>query len=126
MMSKPSKYRRKLAKSIANASWSGFTTKLEYKAESAGILVKKVNPAYTTQTCSDCGIIKKKMLEERIHNCPCGLIIDRDINAALNILKLGQEMPEVKPVERKASTSRFRRKASLFKEAGTIPLSASA
>ena len=52
-----------------------------------------VNPKNTTQTCSGCGEIVKKDLSVRIHNCPhCGLVLDRDLNAALNILALGRRV----------------------------------
>jgi putative transposase len=59
-----------------------------YKAESAGCRVVFVNPEGTTQQCSQCGIIVPKTLADRVHNCPsCGLVLDRDLNAARNILK---------------------------------------
>jgi putative transposase len=79
-----------MAKSILDASWNRFRTYITYKAASAGRKVVLVNPAYTSQMCSGCGTIVKKDLSERIHNCPkCGLVIDRDLNAAKNILRLG-------------------------------------
>ena len=60
---------------------------LDYKAMEAGVEIVTVNPAYTSQVCSACGCIVEKKLSERTHNCPeCGLTIDRDVNAALNIL----------------------------------------
>ena len=56
-------------------------------AESAGRTLVEVNPAYTSQTCSSCGHVAKKTLKERWHHCPiCGLSLDRDTNAAFNIL----------------------------------------
>jgi putative transposase len=77
-----------LAQSIADAGWGTFFTILKYKAENAGRIVIAVDPKNTSQICSDCGCIVKKDLSIRIHNCPaCGLVIDRDINAARNILK---------------------------------------
>lgn len=79
-----------MAKSVLDASWNRFRTYVTYKAESAGRKVILVNPAYTSQMCSDCGSIVKKGLSERVHNCPkCGLIMDRDLNASKNILRLG-------------------------------------
>ncbi len=77
------------ARNIMDASWSNFLQMLKYKAESAGISFVKVNPRDTTSKCYKCGTIVKKPLYERIHKCACGLEIDRDYNAALNILKLG-------------------------------------
>ncbi len=60
---------------------------LDYKAIEAGVEIVKVNPAHTSQVCSACGCMVEKKLSERTHNCPeCGLTIDRDVNAALNIL----------------------------------------
>ena len=78
-----------LAKSISDASWSRFIEYTSYKAESAGKRVILVNPRNTSQTCSNCGVIVKKNLSVRTHKCLCGLVLDRDINAAINILRLG-------------------------------------
>ena len=81
---------KRLSKSINDASWNLFINNLIYKAEDAGRLIKLVNPAYTSQDCSNCSYRVKKKLSERIHNCPnCGLKIDRDLNAAKNILRIG-------------------------------------
>ena len=82
----------KLARSIANASWNSFFQKLEYKAESAGILFRKVRPHGTSQGCSRCGNMVKKSLAQRTHSCDsCGLVMDRDHNAAVNIRQRGIE-----------------------------------
>ena len=76
-----------LAKSIADVSWSMFRTALTQKAESAAREVIAVNPAYTSQDCHACGYRAKKKLSERWHNCPmCTASLDRDTNAAINIL----------------------------------------
>ncbi|RSD34068.1 MAG: transposase, partial [Methanohalophilus sp.] len=76
-----------LSKSIHDASWSNLIQFTKYKAEEAGKFVKLVNPCNTSQICSNCGQNVKKSLATRTHNCPhCGLIIDRDHNAAINIL----------------------------------------
>ncbi len=81
-----------LAKSIADAGWSAFLAILTFKAESAGKRVHAVNPAYTSQACSGCGVLVSKGLSVRWHECPdCGTSLHRDHNAALNILRLGQE-----------------------------------
>jgi putative transposase len=77
-----------LAKSIADASWSAFFDQLSCKAEEAGRRVIKVNPAYTSQTCSACGHRQKMPLTERVYHCPCCLLsIDRDLNARTNAKK---------------------------------------
>ena len=76
-----------LAKSVNDAAWAKFRFHLAAKAESAGRRVIAVNPRNTTQECSTCGAIVKKTLAQRVHSCDkCGLILDRDHNAALNIL----------------------------------------
>jgi putative transposase len=77
----------KLAKSIADAAWSSFFTHLLSKAEEAGREVVRVNPAYTSQTCSECKHRQEMPLSVRVYECPnCGLIIDRDHNGSMNIL----------------------------------------
>jgi len=79
-----------LAKSITDAAWSGFFDKLFSKAEEAGRTAIKVNPAYTSQDCSRCHHRQVMPLSERVYHCPCCLlVIDRDLNAALNIRALG-------------------------------------
>ena len=79
-----------LAKHIADVAWNKLTTITDYKAEWAGKRVEFVNPRNTSQMCSGCGKIVKKELSERTHSCPfCGLVLDRDHNAAINILRLG-------------------------------------
>lgn len=79
-----------LSKSIHDSSWRLFMDLLSYKAEDAGRKLIKINPAYTSQDCSECGYRVKKKLSDRIHNCPnCGLVIDRDLNASKNILRIG-------------------------------------
>src|SRR6266702_5998080 len=80
-----------LAKSIHDASWSEFFNKLAAKAEEAGRKYIAVNPAYTSQDCSRCHHRQKMPLSERTYHCPCCLLsIDRDLNAALNILSVGR------------------------------------
>src|SRR3989440_10564091 len=79
-----------LAKSIHDASWTGFFDRLSSKAEEAGRTCVKVNPAYTSQDCSRFHHRQKMPLSERMYHCPCCLLsIDRDLNAALNIKALG-------------------------------------
>ncbi len=96
-----------LAKSISDASWSMFRTILTQKAESAAREVIAVDPAYTSQDCHACGYRAKKKLSERWHFCPnCSASLDRDTNAAINILNLaigknlnGITLSQVTPVE---------------------------
>jgi putative transposase len=80
-----------LAKGISDAGWGAFLTILAFKAASAGKRVQAVDPAFTSQVCSGCGVIVTKGLSVRWHSCPdCGTNLHRDHNAALNILRLGQ------------------------------------
>jgi len=79
-----------LSKSIMDAAWRKLIHHTTYKAEEAGRVVVLVDPKNTSQICSKCGKIVQKDLYIRIHDCPsCGLRIDRDLNAAINILRLG-------------------------------------
>ncbi len=81
---------RRLAKSISDAGWRAFVTWLGYLAHVYGKVVVAVPPAYTSQDCSGCGERVTKTLSERTHICPrCTIILDRDHNAARNILALG-------------------------------------
>jgi putative transposase len=80
-----------LAKSISDAGWAQFRAILEAKAVYAGRRVVAVPPAYTSQDCSGCGERVSKSLSVRTHVCPsCGLVLDRDENAARNIQRAGQ------------------------------------
>ncbi len=79
-----------LNESILDAGWGQFQQIVMNKAAWAGRTVLKVSPKYTSQVCSQCGVIKKKSLQERWHSCECGCELDRDTNAAMNILRLGR------------------------------------
>ncbi len=76
-----------LAKEVLDCSWAEFASMISYKAEGAGCEVVLVDPAYTSQRCSSCGLIRKKTLAERWHDCTCGASMHRDLNAAMNILQ---------------------------------------
>jgi putative transposase len=85
----------RLAKSIQDVAWNQLVQYTQYKAENAGTWVELVDPAYTSQMCSDCGNVRKKSLSERVHVCEeCGLEMDRDENAAINIMRLGTQSLE--------------------------------
>jgi len=94
----------RMAKSILDAGWSEFLSILVCKAESAGKLAIAVNPNGTTQICSNCGTRIPKTIADRWHSCHvCGLELDRDVNAAINVKNLAvgrtvnkaQDMPDV-------------------------------
>ena len=81
----------KLAKSISDVGWYEFRRQLEYKCRwnfKHFILIDRFSP--TSKTCSCCGYVQDMPLEIRIYNCPnCGMSLDRDLNASLNIKRLG-------------------------------------
>jgi putative transposase len=79
-----------LAKSISDAAWAAFASMVRVKAGWAGRAFVAVNPAYTSQDCSRCGHRQKMPLADRVYECLCCCLeLDRDLNAALNILRLG-------------------------------------
>ena len=78
-----------LAKSISDAGWYQFRLWLEYFGQKFRKVTVAVPPHYTSQECSSCGVVVKKFLSTRTHICRCGCVLDRDENAALNILKRG-------------------------------------
>jgi putative transposase len=81
---------RPLHKSIADVAWGQFLQYTSSKAVEAGRTFLAVSPRGTTQECSGCSAVVPKTLAIRIHACPhCGLILDRDLNAACNILARG-------------------------------------
>jgi putative transposase len=76
----------KLAKSISDAAWSQFARWFRYLGKVYGKTIVVVAPQYTSQNCLNCGNTVKKSLSVRTHICGCGTVLDRDHNAALNIL----------------------------------------
>jgi putative transposase len=84
-----------LAKSIHDAAWTQFADALSHKAAWASRSYVAVNPAYTSQDCSGCGHRHVLSLSDRLYTCPCcGLVLDRDLNAARNILRLAQALAQ--------------------------------
>jgi putative transposase len=92
---------RCLSKSILDAGWGYLVSQLTHKAEDAGRVVELVNAAYTSKTCSGCGYLFEHLtLKDRWIDCGCGLSLDRDHNAAINILKrsrVGQTLSTLSP-----------------------------
>lgn len=87
-----------LNRTILDSSWGKFVFYCSYKAANAGGRVIKINPKNTSKMCSRCGALVEKDLSERVHNCPvCSLSMDRDLNASLNILRLGQKSLATQP-----------------------------
>lgn len=87
-----------LARPVHDAGWAQFFGILTSKAEEAGREVIRVNPAGTSQRCSGCDETVLKDLAVRVHRCPhCGLVMDRDVNAARNIHRLGRSLRGAAP-----------------------------
>jgi putative transposase len=83
-----------LSLSSHDAGLGKFRQLLQYKAKEAGAEVVAVPSKNTSQCCSGCGELVEKDLSVRVHDCPsCGLGLDRDVNAARNILKLALNKP---------------------------------
>jgi putative transposase len=81
---------RGMRKSIMDVAWSQFIRMTSDKAAEAGRTVILVDPRNTSKLCSQCSELVQKTLRDRTHTCPaCGLVMDRDVNAAINILKRG-------------------------------------
>lgn len=79
----------RLARSVQDASWSGFVNFLTYKSNWIGKNILKIGRFEpSSKTCSNCGNIKDMPLEERMYECKCGYIEDRDVNAAKNIRQM--------------------------------------
>lgn len=92
-------HNHKLARSIQDANWGLIIKMVGYKANWNGRTIIRLDTFYpSTKTCSNCGSIKDMPLSERVYNCECGLCLDRDINAAINIRNAGLKIPGV-PVE---------------------------
>ena len=75
-----------LARDVHDAGWSKLRSLLHYKAERAGVHIIEVDARFTSQECPDCGRREPKTLAERVHRCPCGCVLDRDVAAARVIL----------------------------------------
>lgn len=87
-------YKTKPAKLILDGGWGQFLDILRLKAEKAGVLTVEVNPNGTSQYCSNCGHQVSKELKDRIHGCDnCGIVLCRDVNAAINIKHLAVGIP---------------------------------
>jgi putative transposase len=95
-----------LSKSILDAAWATLLWQITYKAEGAGKWAVPVDPRGTTQRCSGCGETVHKTLSNRVHSCPCcGLVLDRDHNASMNILQAGRACAGLAP--QKSSSTQF-------------------
>lgn len=101
---------------IADVAWGQFVQYTHYKAAEAGRACLLVNPRGTTQQCSGCGAVVPKNLSVRVHDCPsCGLKLDRDLNAARNILARGLTSLGVSP---KSSPLMWREQSRVYARGG--------
>ena len=88
------KIRTKFMNKLQRWSYTKTIGKLERLCEENGVLLTKVNPVYSSQTCSNCGCVDKKSRNGEVYKCQhCGYVNDADINAAINILRTGVYSP---------------------------------
>ena len=105
----------RMSKSILDAGWGEFLSIVTCKAESAGKLSVGVNPNGTTQNCSNCGTKVPKTIADRWHSCPeCGLEMDRDINAAINIKNIAVGRTVIKAQDMPYAIAGFTEKPALY------------
>ena len=106
----------RLAQAVNDVSFGELRRQIEYKAETNGVKVTKADRYFaSSKTCSVCGEKKNDLtLRDRTYRCPhCGAVIDRDLNASLNLLgllvnhKIGTDYPESTPADLTALLSRF-------------------
>ncbi|NES66329.1 MAG: IS200/IS605 family element transposase accessory protein TnpB, partial [Okeania sp. SIO2D1] len=108
----------RLSKSINDAGWGQFLSILNVKAENAGQKTIAVNPKNTSQDCSNCGEKVKKELNIRTHSCPhCGIVIDRDLNAAINIKNRAAGHSVLKARGARRDTGATKREADIIAQA---------
>lgn len=110
-----------LARPISRQAWAEFRRQVDYKTGMHGRTLVVADRFYpSTKTCSGCGAVKSVSLSERVYKCPvCGLKIDRDWNAAINLSRLGAGSSDVKPVETEALADRGLVSETAVWEAGT-------
>jgi putative transposase len=107
-----------LAKHISDASWNSFIQMLSYKAVASGGQLVRVNPRNTSKICSNCGAVADTPLKQREYQCGvCGFVCHRDLNASINILKIGLDEPESNACGHDVRPSSLK---AVVDEAGTI------
>lgn len=112
---------RHLARAISRQGWAEFRRQIKYKTEMYGRDLMVADSFYpSTKTCSGCGMVKLMQLSERVYVCSvCGLNIDRDFNAAINLQNLGAGSSDVMPMEMEALASRSLAGETAVREVGT-------
>jgi putative transposase len=107
--------RTRMARSTHDAGWGMFLQILSIKAERAGLMTIAVNPNGTTQDCSNCGQKVPKTIRDRWHSClHCGLELDRDHNAAVNIRNRAVGQPVLKAQETPDAIAGVTEKPALY------------
>jgi putative transposase len=105
----------RMSKSILDAGWGEFLSILQVKAANAGLIAIAVNPNGTTQNCSNCGTHVPKTIQDRWHSCPiCGLELDRDVNAAINIKNIAVGRTGIKAQDMPDAIAGFTEKPTLY------------
>jgi putative transposase len=105
----------RMSKSILDAGWGEFLSILQVKAANAGLMAIAVNPNGTTQNCSSCGTHVPKIIQDRWHSCPsCGLELDRDVNAAINIKNIAVGRTGIKAQDMPDAIAGFTEKPALY------------
>ncbi len=87
-------FRKTFNNKLQRWSYPKVLNKLSSKCEKEGVILTKINPSYTSQTCSGCGVVDKKNRKGETYQCACGILMDADINAAINISHLGVYSPQ--------------------------------
>jgi len=93
-LSTKGKIRKDFMHKLQRWSYPKVLDKLSHMTEELGILLTRVNPSYTSQKCSNCGMIEKKNRTRELYQCKCGNTLDADLNAAINISRLGVYSPQ--------------------------------
>lgn len=88
-----SKFSKKFNNKLQYWSYKQVIKKLEISSEEQGYYLEKVSPSYTSQTCSSCGTVEKNNRVGEVYTCSCGLEMDADYNASINILRRGVYSP---------------------------------
>lgn len=88
------KFRKTFNNKLQRWTYPKVLDKLSAKCEEEGVLLTKINPSYTSQTCSRCGVVDKKNRKGEVYQCACGNLMDADLNAAVNISHLGVYSPQ--------------------------------
>ena len=89
-----SNFSKKFNNKLQRWSYTKTLNRLELLSETKGFRLRYINPAYTSQTCSHCGVVIKSNRNGETYHCSvCGVELDADVNAAVNVLRRGVYSP---------------------------------